>query len=257
MSHKKLLLLGLCTSIAWAADPPSQEISNKINLDLRLKTIEERLEVLEKKAQEMTVTASDPKSIALSSEELLAWSTKSIEDIYSYGFDNAKQVLTSIRRYFTTPGYDSYLKALDESKNLKAVEEQKLVASAKVNGDGKILKEGDVNGTYTWEVELPVSVTYKSAAHTIKQDLIVTLEIVREKVSKNPQGIGINSITARVAPVVKPGTQSASGATATPPTSTPTAPPTAPTTAAPATAAPATAAPTAPAPTSAPSAKKP
>jgi hypothetical protein len=192
------------------------------SLQLRMKEIEVRLSLLEREMSE--IKASRMPSVPLNqsnlpSPEVLSWAAGSIEEIYHYNYRNFPQVLTAIHRYFTNPGYDSYMKALDESKNLQAVQDKKLSVSAKATGKGTIVKEGVVSDIYTWEVQLPIEVTYAGPTDAITQNLVANIEIVRVPNSDSPQGIAIHSITASVA-TAKPATPAESKTTTTTTTTT-------------------------------------
>jgi intracellular multiplication protein IcmL len=91
------------------------------------------------------------------------------------------------------------MKALDESKNLVAVQDKKLYVTAASTGKGTVTKEGNENGIYTWEVQIPILVTYKSPTETISQNLVVKAEIVRVLSSQSSQGIAFQNITASLA----------------------------------------------------------
>lgn len=196
-----------------AAQPPGPETVQPVTLppeqeaSLRLKILEDKVGFLETQVKDLMAERNqeEPLNISLLSQpEVLAWTKNMVEAIYTYNYQNYKSVLGSIRLSFTGPGYESYSKALEQSKNLEAVQEKKLVVSAKAIGEPKIRKEGSVNGIYTWEVELPVEVTYKSEKQVIHQKLKVVVEIVRVKYVRNSQGLGINRIAAEIASSEKP-----------------------------------------------------
>jgi len=176
------------------------------NLDQRVKALEDKLDKVEEALSKVVkkINANESEEISLaqanrSQDEILAWSKKSILEIYSYDFNNYQQVLAGLRRLFTVAGYDSYMKALEESKNLATVQEKKLVVSAKTTGKGTIVSQGATNDIYTWTVEVPVEITYKSSDTSFSQNLLVNMEIARVKFTVNPDGIAIHNITAKVA----------------------------------------------------------
>lgn len=197
--RKIILLTGL--SLAWGQT--FAEDGSLATLQMRMKEIEVRLSLLEREVSELkeSKTPSVPLDQSnLPSQEVLNWAAKGIVEIYTYNYKNFPQVLTGIRRHFTSEGYDSYMKALDESKNLIAVQDKKLAVSAIATGNNKIVREGNVNGLYTWDVQIPILVTYQSPTETISQNLVVDAEIVRVKNTESAVGIAFHSITASLAP---------------------------------------------------------
>ncbi|MBN9287169.1 MAG: hypothetical protein BGO43_00875 [Gammaproteobacteria bacterium 39-13] len=196
---RKILLL---TGLSLISSGIYAEDVSLATLQMRMKEIEVRLSLLEREISELkeSKTPSVPLNQSnLPSQEVLNWATKGIVEIYSYNYKNFPQVLTGIRRHFTNEGYDSYMKALDESKNLIAVQDKKLNVSAAAVGKGKVIKEGDTNGIYSWIVQIPILVTYQSPTETINQNLNVNAEIVRVTGTESPVGIAFHSITASLA----------------------------------------------------------
>ncbi|MBS0290733.1 MAG: DotI/IcmL family type IV secretion protein [Proteobacteria bacterium] len=179
------------------------EPTDLATLQMRMKEIEVRLSLIERDLAELkhNKMPSVPLEQAnLPSPQVLIWTSENIEQIYTYNYKDFPQVLTQIRGYFTQQGYDSYMKALDESKNLQAVQDKRLYVTAKVAQKGKVVKEGIVNGIYTWEVQIPIDVTYKSTTESVVQKLQANVEVVRVPSNDSPVGIAIHSITASIAP---------------------------------------------------------
>ena len=52
-------------------------------------------------------------------------------------------------------------------------------------------------GRYTWEVQMPILVTYQSANDRINQNFLVILEIRRISTLDNVYGVGISKFVAR------------------------------------------------------------
>lgn len=197
MNRNKLLLAFplLAISQIQASTPPNNVPARLQDIENRLTRIEAQLKTMQEK-QEIGVPLDQS---MLSISDVIDWTTKSIESIYKYDYQNYSQVLMDIRKYFTPLGYDSYVKALEASKNLQAIQEKKLSVSASSQGPGTVIQEGPVNGIYTWQIQLPIMVKYVGVVQTIEQSLNMKVEVVRVKTSENPKGIAIHSIKAEVA----------------------------------------------------------
>lgn len=160
----------------------------------------------------------------LSGPEVLNWGTQSVLEIYNYDYLNYQYTLKKIKPLFTPAGYESYLKALEDSKNLELVKEKKLFVSAVPTGEPFISKEGPSDeGVYKWEVQVPVVVTYKSTTQLVQQQVNMAIDVVRVKLSESRSGVAIHSITANVTATQAPtGVPAESGAA--PAATTPTTP---------------------------------
>lgn len=197
-----LSLLNGVTFAGGAAINPSaldQEVSL---LKGKVQGIEGRLDQIERAIKEINIKGKFEelplKQPNLTNDELLNWVTDAIVSIYSYNYLNAEQALNKSRQYFTDNGYDSFMKALKESKNLETVKSKKLIVNALAQSSATILKEGDVDGVYTWQIQLPLEVTYQGANNDFKQNMDIQVEVVRQTYTQTPKGIAINAVTAKL-----------------------------------------------------------
>jgi Type-IV b secretion system, inner-membrane complex component len=137
---------------------------------------------------------------------------------YSYDFKNYPKQIPTNQQYFTEAGWTAFVTALDKSNNLKILENRKLVASATSTGKAKVVKKEVKNGTFTWQVQLPLLVTYENESKLIKQTLIVTLLISR---THSPTNLGVSHFVAAIAPITQPITTPPSLTTSSPTTKVP------------------------------------
>lgn len=138
----------------------------------------------------------------LEDNALLLWATESAVAAYTFNFVNYRKALQDIRIFFTKDGYQSFLKALKDSNNLEAVQTKKLVVSAVPTGAPVILNKGIYNdgsqlGVYGWLVELPMVLTYQNANEEFKQNITLTMTIIRMSTLESPKGVGIQSFVVR------------------------------------------------------------
>lgn len=186
--------------------PPDIREMNKA-----IKALEKRMDQVEKdvylvksigKFEDLPVTQP------INPADVLSWSTESAIEIYNYDYLNYQYILKKIKPLFTTAGYESYLKALEDSKNLELVKSKKLFVSAVPTGEPFISKEGmSEEGVYKWEVQMPVMVTYKSSTQLVQQQVNIAMDVVRTKLSESRSGIAIHSITANVTATQNPGAE--------------------------------------------------
>ena|GEM_PF-6421222 len=223
-------LLGITQ--AQAVTPPDAPPDLR-GMDKTLKSVVKRLDQVEKDLVMIkSVGKFDDQPITqamLAVSDVLSWSTQSVLEIYNYDYLNYQYTLKRIKPLFTEAGYESYLKALEDSKNLELVKEKKLYVSAVPTGEPFVSKEGlSDEGVYKWEVQVPMMVTYKSTTQLVQQQVNMAIDVVRVKLSDARSGVAIHSITANVTATQAPGadaTKPASVATPTAPPSTGLVPP--------------------------------
>lgn len=126
---------------------------------------------------------------------LLQWITEAAVASYSFNYVNYRKALQDSRIYFTKTGYEYFLKALSDSNNMNAVQSKKMIVSAIPTGAPVILKKGVYNdgarAIYTWEVQLPMEIDFRSATDLIKQQVSLNMRVVRVPTLESPQGVGI------------------------------------------------------------------
>lgn len=212
-------------SSAHAVTPPDAPPDIR-EMDKTIKSLSKRLDQAEKDlAVIKSVGKLDDQPVGqamLTGPEVLSWSTESVLQIYNYDYLDYQYILKKIKPLFTADGYQSYLKALEDSKNLELVKTKKLFVSAVPTGEPFISKEGlSEEGVYKWEVQVPVMVTYKSTTQLVQQQVNMALDVVRVKLADSRSGIAIHSITANVtatqAPAVEEPKEAAPSAPVAPP----------------------------------------
>lgn len=226
--RKLLTLVSLACIVgipcAHAVTPPDAPPDIR-EMNKTIKALEKRMDQVEKdvyliksigKFEDLPVTQP------IATADVLSWSTESALEIYNYDYLNYQYILKKIKPLFTQAGYESYLKALEDSKNLELVKTKKLFVSAVPTGEPFVSKEGmSEEGVYKWEVQMPVMVTYKSNTQLVQQQVNIAMDVVRTKLSESRAGIAIHSITANVtstqAPAVEAPKPDAAAPAASPP----------------------------------------
>lgn len=135
---------------------------------------------------------------SLTQNSLLQWATDSAQACYTFNFVNFRKALQDIRIYFTKTGYQYFLKALKDSNNLDAIQTKQLVVSATPTGAPVILKQGiltdgSTGGVYSWTVQLPMQLEYRSSTERFGQKIVLTMVITRVSTLESPKGVAIAS----------------------------------------------------------------
>ncbi|MEO0394159.1 MAG: type IVB secretion system apparatus protein IcmL/DotI [Pseudomonadota bacterium] len=133
----------------------------------------------------------------LTQSAILSWAGKASTDAFTFDFVNFRQQLQEAAQAFTPDGWRSFLQALEDSRNLDAVRSRKLIVNAALQGAPVILTEGVVNGVYSWRIEMPIVVAYRSANEVQRQNLLVNMTVSRVPTLEFPEGVGITQFVAR------------------------------------------------------------
>lgn len=122
---------------------------------------------------------------------LINWLTNAVTSVYTYDFLNFRQNFQKNQKYFTSKGWTAFLDQMQKSRNLKTVQEKKLVVSASPAGAAVITNSGALNGIYSWRVQIPIVVTYTSLSQQFSEHLLVTLTVQRLSTLDSEYGVGI------------------------------------------------------------------
>ncbi len=134
----------------------------------------------------------------MTTTDVIAWTIKAVETAYSYDYINFRSELQSSEKYFTKYGWSQYIKALNLSNNLVAVEQRKIIMTAKIVDTPKIITEGILGGAYAWKFQMPMLVTYSLPPYDDKSifsnALELTVIVQRQTALRGDNGLGIVQI---------------------------------------------------------------
>jgi hypothetical protein len=131
----------------------------------------------------------------LTNDAVLSWVTSAITEILTVGFGDFDRQILGQRYRFTDDGWESFKVALRKENMRETFHEQQLVLTT-VPGDAPVITAQGPNakGVYTWEVELPVILTYTTNNNVkSKEKHIIGLTITRVPVEENERGIAIRN----------------------------------------------------------------
>lgn len=128
---------------------------------------------------------------------VLQWSNQAAIAVYTIDFINYVSQLRAAARYFTEAGWAAFKETVKKTA-IPEVQAKQLVVTAVATAAPIILEEGNLNGRYTWKVEIPMLVSYQGASgDPVKQAVDVVMTVVRVNTHHNPKGIGIVQFNAR------------------------------------------------------------
>jgi intracellular multiplication protein IcmL len=121
---------------------------------------------------------------------ILRFASKAAVAAYTFDFVNYRGQIGAARTYFTNGGWDNYTASV--AQVVKGIAANKLFVTGVVNGTPVISNQGELNGVYSWRVQLPFLVTYQSAQSSQQSKYTVLITIVRVPTTSDPLGIGID-----------------------------------------------------------------
>jgi intracellular multiplication protein IcmL len=129
----------------------------------------------------------------LSKPALLSWAAQAASETMTFGFHDYRRRLQESSRHFTRRGWGSFTKALQDSGRIETITSNRQVVSATPRAAPTILAEGIMpNGTYRWEVEMPMLLTYELGQARRSEPMNVRLVIVRVPTLESSNGVGID-----------------------------------------------------------------
>lgn len=134
----------------------------------------------------------------VSDSYVLQWTANKVRAAFSQDYLHWRGQLQAISGAFTPDGWRYFLQSMQQSNNLKTLEDLKMVSNAEITGAPKVVEKEVVSGHYAWKIEVPVLVTYNNAKRSIPMPMNVTLIVLRMPVKDYPDRIAINNFLPEV-----------------------------------------------------------
>ena len=139
----------------------------------------------------------------MTTDEAMAWVVNAVEATYSYDYLHYRDQLQDAQKYYTNYGWSNYVRALTASNNLVALTERKMIVTAKVVEQPKVLAQGILAGAYAWRLQMPVLVSYSLPPYDEKSKFFNALDVVmivqRQQALQGYKGLGIVQIVGTIA----------------------------------------------------------
>lgn len=78
-----------------------------------------------------------------------------------YNFVDYQKRLAEAQECFTDAGWEQFAEALTRSGALTQVRERRLIVNSVATGPAVVIRQGQRSGIYTWEVQMPIQLTYQ------------------------------------------------------------------------------------------------
>lgn len=138
----------------------------------------------------------------MTTDEVTAWAIEAIQNTFSYDYINYRKQLQNAEKYFTTYGWNNYMKALKANNNLVALNQRKMLVSARVIEQPKLIAQGILGGAYAWKYQMSLLMTYSLPPYDEKSKfynpLQATMIVQRQEVLKGYKGLGVVQVIANI-----------------------------------------------------------
>lgn len=138
----------------------------------------------------------------MTTDEVTAWAIEAIQDTFSYDYINYRKQLQNAEKYFTTYGWNNYMKALKANNNLVALNQRKMLVSARVIEQPKLIAQGILGGAYAWKYQMSLLMTYSLPPYDEKSKfynpLQATMIVQRQEALKGYKGLGVVQVIANI-----------------------------------------------------------
>ena len=189
-----IVVFGMCVFTgAMAADAKniSQEVFTK-SLPQQLQLSPQESSALYQNLQQIIQLRNLDQPV-FNVQYVLNWTTNTVRNLYTFGFQNYEMALKNSRQNFTEEGWGLFYQQLKKSGLLKAVESKKLMISSGLFRAPVLQQQGIVNGVYTWKIQVPLLVFYQDPTSSTSHQLLVTVRVIRTQFNNHTNGLLIDS----------------------------------------------------------------
>ena len=131
------------------------------------------------------------KQPSLSLSTLSNWVSNAALQTHTFDFNSISDAISESKQYFTQAGYVSYLDAIANFRD--DIVENQLIVSCVIKEAPVIQRNFISQDKYYWLVEVPIILTFSSAAVSAKrEDRKLTLILNRVDSTENPYGVSIS-----------------------------------------------------------------
>ena len=135
----------------------------------------------------------DQPSLSLST--LSNWVGNVALQTHTFDFNNISDSISESRQYFTQNGYTNYLEAIAGFRD--DIVRNQLIVSCIVKEAPVIQQNFVSDGKYYWIVEVPIILTFSSAAVSAKrEDRMLRLIVNRVDTNVNPYGVSVSRFSS-------------------------------------------------------------
>lgn len=133
------------------------------------------------------------------SQALLSdFANRAAVSVHTYSYINWRENLShATSNYFTPLGGRAFLDAFASSRILREVQRSYYVVSAVSSGVPVVEKSGIDHGVFFWEIQVPITITYRQNADYKAEERIIEMTIIRvDPTPQNPNGVAVDGFVS-------------------------------------------------------------
>jgi hypothetical protein len=132
---------------------------------------------------------------AIENRSLGNWAGNVVAKSLSLDFLTWRKTLLDLKGEFDPDGFESYLRSLESGGYLVKVEKKRMSLSCLVEGAPVITNSGPVDGVMTWQMEMPLALSYESSEGLVSRlNVIAEVSVKRTSLDQNARGVAIKRI---------------------------------------------------------------
>ncbi|WP_116963279.1 DotI/IcmL family type IV secretion protein [Fastidiosibacter lacustris] len=116
-----------------------------------------------------------PQTPVVTEDMLINWVSQNVNKLYKFDFLNYKEQILALRPLFTDHGWQAFNEAFKDT--IKQVVDQKMVAKAVLNGVPVVTAVGYIAGIKSWQVQVPILVTFSKGHEAGNNNMILKLTL--------------------------------------------------------------------------------
>ena len=131
----------------------------------------------------------------LTDGQVTNFAVEAVTHALTIDFANWRDDLSAASSYFVRPeGWNGFLDALETSGMLKYIRKNRLVSTVVANGATIVGSGLDDSKRFSWNVQIPLSITYESASEISHDNLLADIIISRLPTWQAPDAVGVTRI---------------------------------------------------------------
>ena len=132
----------------------------------------------------------------MSNAMVLNWVSQNVPNIYQIDFVHYRSEINVLSSYFTPTGWSQFQSSF--ASQLAEVINNQYIVSAAPNGVPVVTGTGVFNGTYMWQIQMPLILYFQKGSNVTSRNILLTLVVSRVNNVASDQLIGISQIIQQV-----------------------------------------------------------
>ena len=127
---------------------------------------------------------------------VLNWASQNVPNIYQIDFIHYRSQLNAMEPYFTQTGWSQFQSTF--ASQLTEIINNQYIVSASPNGVPVVTGTGVFEGTFVWQVQMPLILYFQKGSTVTSRNILLTLVISRVNNVVSDQLLGISQIIQQV-----------------------------------------------------------